>query len=361
MNYFLKKKKWLAWVIMLTFLFTSILPSNIMAGNSVAEAAGEDVPTRELEILAKGEIPDGTSIALSGISTNNHFIVTDGWLTSEGDVYFRIHCDNMSGIKYLINFRIGGITFTGRVAESDFDANGNVIIGVGNMLESLITEGISVAAWASNNGNNHNSQGWDLAGMTVKLAGVTVLYFDIDDPEMTTPIHAPYTDIIGSNAYDVNGTDDVSEGYLANISPDYKFVYSTGDPWESNNWTDDEATVIAWYQKPIPVSGTKTWNDTGYDENRPANGITVKLLADGKEINRQTVTAESDWSWNFEGLDKYRFDEQTKRPVRIVYTIEEVPIPGYITTVNGYNIINTYTVSKAVTKVWNDDSNKLGL
>ena len=39
MNYFLKKKKWLAWVIMLTFLFTSILPSNIMAGNSVAEAA----------------------------------------------------------------------------------------------------------------------------------------------------------------------------------------------------------------------------------------------------------------------------------------------------------------------------------
>ena len=39
MNYFLKKKKWLAWVIMLTFLFTSFMPSNIMAGNSVAEAA----------------------------------------------------------------------------------------------------------------------------------------------------------------------------------------------------------------------------------------------------------------------------------------------------------------------------------
>ena len=38
MNYFLKKKKWLAWVIMLTFLFTSFMPSNIMAGNSVAEA-----------------------------------------------------------------------------------------------------------------------------------------------------------------------------------------------------------------------------------------------------------------------------------------------------------------------------------
>lgn len=42
MNYFLKKKKWLAWVIMLTFLFTSFMPSNIMAGNSVAEAAWGD-------------------------------------------------------------------------------------------------------------------------------------------------------------------------------------------------------------------------------------------------------------------------------------------------------------------------------
>ena len=46
MNYFLKKKKWLAWVIMLTFLFTSFLPSNIMAGNSVAEAA-EDQDLQE--------------------------------------------------------------------------------------------------------------------------------------------------------------------------------------------------------------------------------------------------------------------------------------------------------------------------
>ena len=42
MKYFLRKKKWMAWVIMLTFLFTSIMPSNLMAGNSVAEAASYD-------------------------------------------------------------------------------------------------------------------------------------------------------------------------------------------------------------------------------------------------------------------------------------------------------------------------------
>ena len=39
MTYFLKKKKWMAWVVLLTFLFTSFMPSNLLAGNSVAEAA----------------------------------------------------------------------------------------------------------------------------------------------------------------------------------------------------------------------------------------------------------------------------------------------------------------------------------
>ena len=43
MTYFLKKKKWMAWVVLLTFLFTSFMPSNILAGNSVAEAVTETV------------------------------------------------------------------------------------------------------------------------------------------------------------------------------------------------------------------------------------------------------------------------------------------------------------------------------
>ncbi len=43
MTYFLKKKKWMAWVVLLTFLFTSFMPTNLLAGNSVAEAAGKTV------------------------------------------------------------------------------------------------------------------------------------------------------------------------------------------------------------------------------------------------------------------------------------------------------------------------------
>lgn len=60
MKYFLRKKKWMAWVIMLTFLFTSIMPSNLMAGNSMAMAA-------DSYTIAVGETQK-----ISG---------TDGWFT----------------------------------------------------------------------------------------------------------------------------------------------------------------------------------------------------------------------------------------------------------------------------------------
>ena len=61
MTYFLKKKKWMAWVVLLTFLFTSFMPSNILAGNSVAEAAISGSDTVEV----------GETITLTGTSTGS--------------------------------------------------------------------------------------------------------------------------------------------------------------------------------------------------------------------------------------------------------------------------------------------------
>ena len=61
MTYFLKKKKWMAWVVLLTFLFTSFMPSNILAGNSVASA--EDL-TVDAQIVQRGNllyVKDGTT------------------------------------------------------------------------------------------------------------------------------------------------------------------------------------------------------------------------------------------------------------------------------------------------------------
>ena len=89
----------------------------------------------------------------------------------------------------------------------------------------------------------------------------------------------------------------------------------------------------------ISVEGTKTWNDNDQIAKRPES-ITVRLLADGTEVNSQTVNAESNWTYKFTDLPKYAAGKE------IVYTVSEDAVPGYITSVNGTNLINTITSVK---------------
>ena len=93
----------------------------------------------------------------------------------------------------------------------------------------------------------------------------------------------------------------------------------------------------------ISVEGTKTWNDNDQTTKRPES-ITVRLLADGKEAGSQKVTADSNWTYKFTELPKYAAGKE------IVYTVSEDAVPGYITSVNGNNLINTITSVK-VSKV----------
>ena len=105
------------------------------------------------------------------------------------------------------------------------------------------------------------------------------------------------------------------------------------------------------------VSGSKTWEDgDNQDGKRPAS-ITVNLLADGQKVNMQTVGEAEGWSYNFTGLPVYK-DGQ-----RITYTVTEEAVPGYSTSLNGYNITNSYTPEKTeitASKTWNDSDNQDG-
>jgi len=107
----------------------------------------------------------------------------------------------------------------------------------------------------------------------------------------------------------------------------------------------------------VDVSGSKTWNDANdQDGKRPAS-ITINLLADGVEIDEKTVTAKNGWAWSFTGLPKYSAGTE------IVYTITEDAVAEYATTVNGYDVINSYTPGKTsvtVTKVWDDANDQDG-
>ena len=96
------------------------------------------------------------------------------------------------------------------------------------------------------------------------------------------------------------------------------------------------------------VKVTKTWVGT------PAASVTIKLLADGAEMETVTLTATDNWTHTFTNLDKYANDGH-----EIVYTVDETPVAGYAkdisgTAATGFTIknTNTETINIPVTKTW---------
>ena len=114
------------------------------------------------------------------------------------------------------------------------------------------------------------------------------------------------------------------------------------------------------------VSATKTWDDADdQDGIRPAS-ITYHLLADGVEIDSQTVGADDGWSHAWTGLPVYGGGEA------IAYTVTEDAVAGYATSSDAsvtddgasFSFTNTHTpevVSVSGTKTWADGDDQDGI
>ena len=110
-------------------------------------------------------------------------------------------------------------------------------------------------------------------------------------------------------------------------------------------------------QEKTEIIGNKIWQDEDNQDGKRPEAITVNLLANGKWITSKEVTAEDDWSWKFENLNKFAAGEE------IIYSIVEDRVEDYSTTITGNNIINSYTPGKTsiqVTKAWEDNHNQDG-
>ena len=113
------------------------------------------------------------------------------------------------------------------------------------------------------------------------------------------------------------------------------------------------------------LSGVKSWNlggipgsDTDITKPEEVGSVTVNLLQDGTVIKNTTATYEAAWAYSFDSLEIYSAVDQHKYD----YTIQEVPVPGYISVVAGNDIINTIDpghikTEVKVTKVWVDAGN----
>ncbi|WP_248686390.1 Cna B-type domain-containing protein [Streptococcus merionis] len=105
------------------------------------------------------------------------------------------------------------------------------------------------------------------------------------------------------------------------------------------------------------ISGTKTWDDGGNQDGKRPASITVNLLANGQKVQSKTVTEADGWNYSFDNLPQYANGQL------ITYTIEEEAVVGYTATINGANIINSYSPEKvniAVQKNWDDADNQDG-
>ena len=107
--------------------------------------------------------------------------------------------------------------------------------------------------------------------------------------------------------------------------------------------------VVNEYDGTTSVEGTKTWNVP--EGTKLPEKITVDLLRNGEVIDSKEIKATDEWKYSFDNLPKYSKDGKTA----YTYTVKEEPVKGYISKVEGYDIINTITGTTSVegTKSWN--------
>ncbi len=128
----------------------------------------------------------------------------------------------------------------------------------------------------------------------------------------------------------------------------YTVEVSFGDV--SVNGQKPENMVVTNRAETVQISGVKTWvdNDNLY-QTRP-DSITVVLLANGDEVERATVTdIDGTWSYDFGQLPLYKGGQ------KIEYQVLEIPVEGYTTAANGYNLVNTIKqdyIAVSGTKTW---------
>lgn len=119
-----------------------------------------------------------------------------------------------------------------------------------------------------------------------------------------------------------------------------------------------EVTMVEFV--PTSVTVNKVW-DSSASSN--IQDVKVRLWADGKEVDNQTLNDENRWTYTWEDLSKY--DENEKE---IEYKITEDSLGRYFyqdikNEGNVWTITNSYVpvyTSVSVNKVWVDDDNAAG-
>ena len=291
------------------------------------------------EESGKGQIKNGESFSLVSStqpSSSAHFSLSADIMWMDPDNGLRVYAADESVI-----------------ATSDGKAFQNMIGAVIHKTAISKSINLSVAetsfsftkVW-NDSGNQHGNRPLvsDFASkLTLKADGVTV---------------TGYEPVITDNG---NNTWTISYQYLPGLKSGSSYRVTEGKilGYAGSDTSAGNGGTLTNSLETISVLGTKTWDDGNNQDGKRPESITVNLLANGEKIDSTVVKAGADgsWTYSFAGLPKYKDGKE------IVYTISEEALADYSTTINGYDIVNSYTPGKTsvtVSKAWEDNNNQDG-
>ena len=133
------------------------------------------------------------------------------------------------------------------------------------------------------------------------------------------------------------GGKEITYDIVEDVVSGYSTTYATDET--TNDGLKEISTVITNNQL-INLDVEKVWDDQDNKDNVRPEYISFKLFANGTYLNTYRIDKSNGWIYTIEDLIKYADD------MEIVYTIEEEAVEGYVTTIDGYKIINYHEVKE---------------
>ena len=269
------------------------------------------------------------------------------------------------------------------------DAAGNklpkyeVVDGKDTLINYTVDEEEVAGYFRTISGTEDPSSGWTITNTELTGIEVTKVWNDSSDADQLRP--QSITVKLLSNGNEVNSAElNASNEWHYSFSTDSKgnplpktdksgkaieYTVSEVEPADSAYISATTGTMESGYTitntEWTVVNGTKTWVDN--EENRPES-ITINLLANGEQVNTQTVKANEQgaWAWSFSTDEKgKKLPKYTADGTEIAYTVTEVINPAdkydvtYADVTANKNsvttgVTNTLLTTVPVTKVWTD-------
>ena len=149
--------------------------------------------------------------------------------------------------------------------------------------------------------------------------------------------------------------------YKIKVTEDGEVIDVTTDA-NSTTVLENASLEVTNVIETIEISVHKVWDDADNQDGKRPTSVTVRLLADGSEVDSKAITADDNWTIIFENLPKYK--NVNGIVTEIAYTLTEDAVTDYNSPVisknnNSFTVTNSYTpdvTSRTVKKVWEDNN-----